>query len=71
MHEVYAVDILMSSGEGKAKEREARTTVYKRTDIQYSLKMKASRGKYRSLLLCHLVLKFLIFAHLPYALYSL
>ena len=52
VHEVYAIDILMSSGEGKAKEREARTTVYKKTDIQYSLKMKASRGKYCSLLLC-------------------
>jgi len=46
VHEVYAIDILMSSGEGKAKEREARTTVYKKTDIQYSLKMKASRVFY-------------------------
>ena len=71
VHEVYAVDILMSSGEGKAKEREARTTVYKRTDIQYSLKMKASRGKYFSMLLCYLVLGFLIFTHLPHALYGL
>ena len=45
VHEVYAVDILMSTGEGKAKEKDTRTTVYKRTEEQYSLKMKASRGR--------------------------
>jgi len=42
--EVYAVDIVMSTGEGKAKETEERTTVFKRSvDQNYSLKMKASR----------------------------
>jgi len=45
-HEVYAVDILISTGEGKAKEHETRTTVYKRTDMTYALKMKASRAFY-------------------------
>jgi len=45
-HEVYGVDILISSGDGKAKEHETRTTVYKRTDLQYALKMKASRAFY-------------------------
>ena len=45
IHEVYGVDILISTGDGKAKEREARTTVFKRTDLQYGLKMKASRRK--------------------------
>lgn len=45
LHEVYGVDILISTGEGKAKEKENRTTVYKRTDIHYGLKMKASRSK--------------------------
>ena len=44
LHEVYGVDVLISTGEGKAKERESRTTVYKRTDMQYGLKMKASRS---------------------------
>ena len=53
VHEVYAIDILMSSGEGKAKEKETRTTVYKRTEEQYSLKMKASRGMFSSSLFCH------------------
>jgi len=46
LHEVYGVDILISSGDGKAKEHETRTTVYKRTDLQYALKMKASRAFY-------------------------
>jgi len=46
LHEVYGVDVLISSGDGKAKEHETRTTVYKRTDLQYALKMKASRAFY-------------------------
>lgn len=44
VHEVYALDILVSTGEGKAKERDVRTTVYKKADLIYQLKMKASRG---------------------------
>ena len=44
-NEVYAVDIAMSTGEGKPKERDARTTVFKRAVEQsYRLKMKASRS---------------------------
>ncbi|CAG2199946.1 proliferation-associated protein 2G4-like [Mytilus galloprovincialis] len=43
VHEVYAVDVLVSSGEGKGRELETRTTVYKKKDIVYQLKMKASR----------------------------
>lgn len=43
-YEVYAIDILMSTGEGKSKEMDTRTTVYmKNEDIVYQLKMKASR----------------------------
>jgi len=43
-YDVFAVDIVMSSGEGKPKETESRTTVYKRAlDQNYLLKMKASR----------------------------
>ena len=44
VHEVYAIDILVSTGDGKAKEKDSRTTVYKRTPNMYSLKMKTSRG---------------------------
>jgi methionine aminopeptidase len=42
--EVYCIDILMSTGEGKSKESESRTTVYKRAvDQTYLLKLKAAR----------------------------
>lgn len=43
--EVYAVDVAMSTGDGKAKPAgELRTTVFKRNvETQYRLKMKASR----------------------------
>ncbi|KAH7721924.1 DNA-binding protein [Aphelenchoides avenae] len=44
-YEVYAIDVLVSTGEGKAKNLDTRTTVYKKTDdLVYSLKMKASRA---------------------------
>jgi len=43
-HDVYMIDAVMSSGDGKWREGEARTTVYKRTDEMYALKMKASRA---------------------------
>jgi len=44
LHEVYAIDILVSTGEGKGREIDTRTTVYKKTDEVYQLKMKASRA---------------------------
>eukprot|EP00471_Norrisiella_sphaerica_P011281 CAMPEP_0184493620 /NCGR_PEP_ID=MMETSP0113_2-20130426/26520_1 /TAXON_ID=91329 /ORGANISM="Norrisiella sphaerica, Strain BC52" /LENGTH=388 /DNA_ID=CAMNT_0026878949 /DNA_START=89 /DNA_END=1255 /DNA_ORIENTATION=+ len=44
-NEVYAIDIVMSSGDGKPKEFEQRMTVFKRDmDSTYQLKMKASRA---------------------------
>ncbi|XP_052807076.1 proliferation-associated protein 2G4-like [Mya arenaria] len=43
VHEVYGIDILISTGDGKGKELDTRTTVYKKKDIVYQLKMKASR----------------------------
>uniref|UniRef100_A0A3B4E9C7 Peptidase M24 domain-containing protein n=1 Tax=Pygocentrus nattereri TaxID=42514 RepID=A0A3B4E9C7_PYGNA len=45
VHEVYAVDVLVSTGEGKARDSGQRTTVYKRDPSkQYGLKMKTSRA---------------------------
>ena len=42
--EVYGVDVLIASTEdGKARSEEARTTIYKKSDIVYQLKMKTSR----------------------------
>lgn len=44
MNEVYAIDIVMSTGDGKAKETEIRTTVFKRAvEAQYSLKTQKAR----------------------------
>ncbi|KAM7006076.1 proliferation-associated protein 2G4a [Tautogolabrus adspersus] len=44
VHEVYAVDVLISTGEGKARDGGYRTTIYKRDPSkQYGLKMKTSR----------------------------
>jgi len=44
-NEVYAVDILItSSAEGKSKPGAARTSVYKKTDVRYELKMRTSRA---------------------------
>uniref|UniRef100_A0A671G6D9 Peptidase M24 domain-containing protein n=1 Tax=Rhinolophus ferrumequinum TaxID=59479 RepID=A0A671G6D9_RHIFE len=45
VHEVHAVDVLVSSGVGKAKDAGQRTTIYKREPSkQYGLKIKTSRA---------------------------
>lgn len=42
--EVYAIDVAMTTGDGKVKTGDLRTTVFKRNvDVTYRLKMKASR----------------------------
>eukprot|EP00930_Biecheleria_cincta_P066174 TRINITY_DN521_c0_g2_i1.p1 TRINITY_DN521_c0_g2~~TRINITY_DN521_c0_g2_i1.p1 ORF type:complete len:386 (+),score=110.37 TRINITY_DN521_c0_g2_i1:111-1268(+) len=44
MNEVYCLDVVMSTGEGKGKESELRHTVYKRApDVMYSLKTQKAR----------------------------
>eukprot|EP00941_MAST-03F_sp_MAST-3F-sp1_P003928 g3928.t1 len=44
LNEVYAIDICVTSGDGKLRESEERTTVFKRAiDEQYRLKRKSSR----------------------------
>mmetsp|Transcript_12416 Transcript_12416/g.29240 ORF Transcript_12416/g.29240 Transcript_12416/m.29240 type:complete len:387 (+) Transcript_12416:154-1314(+) len=44
LNEVYCVDIVMTTGDGKAKESENRTTVYKRAVEQsYTLKLQKAR----------------------------
>jgi curved DNA binding protein len=49
LHEVYAVDVLISTGEGKGRELDSKTTVFKKTDEVYQLKLKASRAFYSDL----------------------
>lgn len=42
--QVYGVNVLVSSGDGKVREQDLRTTVFKRNaNKNYQLKMKASR----------------------------
>jgi len=44
INQVYCLDIVMSSGEGKVKEIDCRTTVFKRAvDRNYQLKLQSSR----------------------------
>lgn len=44
-YEVYAVDVAMTTGDGKPRELDTRTTIFKRqVDKSYNLKMKASRA---------------------------
>lgn len=51
VNEAYVLDVVISSGEGKTKESELRTTVYKRAlDRNYSLKTKSARLFYSELL---------------------
>jgi len=43
--EAYVVNILMSTGSGRAKELDAKPTIYQRNvNTSYALKLKASRG---------------------------
>merc|ERR1712137_686441 len=45
VNEVYAIDMLISTGAGKSRDMDFRTTIYKREPDQvYQLKMKASRA---------------------------
>lgn len=45
-HEVYAMDVLISTGEGVGKEADTKVAIYKKTDETYQLKLKASRMFY-------------------------
>ncbi|ANB11096.1 Map2p [Sugiyamaella lignohabitans] len=44
--EVYGVDILVSTGDGKSRADETPTTVYKKADITYQLKLRTSRATF-------------------------
>lgn len=43
LYEVYAMDVLVSSGEGVGKEQSTKVSIYKKTEENYQLKLKASR----------------------------
>lgn len=44
VHEVYAMDVLISTGEGVGKEQDTKVAIFKKTDENYQLKLKASRA---------------------------
>lgn len=44
-NEVYCIDVVMSTGDGRAREMSTKETVYKRqVDVDYKLKLKTSRA---------------------------
>ncbi|KAG5450604.1 Proliferation-associated protein 2G4 [Clonorchis sinensis] len=43
LNEVWNIDILLSTGSGKPRDHKARTTIYKKNETLYQLKMKSSR----------------------------
>lgn len=45
-YEVYAMDVLISTGEGNGKELDTKVSIYKKTDVNYLLKLKASKAFY-------------------------
>lgn len=44
LHEVYAIDVLVSSGEGIGREKDTKVSIFKKTEENYQLKLKASRA---------------------------
>lgn len=51
VHDVFALDVFVSSGDGKTKESDVRCTVYKRAmDRSYNLKLKQSRQFFNDVL---------------------
>lgn len=44
IHEVYAIDVLVSSGEGVGREKDTKVSIYKKTEENYQLKLKTSRA---------------------------
>lgn len=43
-HEAYAIDVVVSTGEGKCREMDTKCTVFKRApDQKYNLRMKTAR----------------------------
>ncbi|CAO1400189.1 unnamed protein product [Diamesa hyperborea] len=45
-YEVYAMDVLVSTGDGAGKELDTKISIYKKTDVNYLLKLKASKAFY-------------------------
>jgi len=46
-HEVYGMDVVMTTGKGIGREVDTKVTIYKKTEAQYNLKLKCSKEFYR------------------------
>lgn len=58
-NEVYSLNIMLSSGEGKVKDSEHKAMVYQRNvNKSYALKMKSSRQAYSEINAKHTVFPF-------------
>jgi len=44
LHEVWAIDVLISTGEGIGREKDTRVAIFKKTEENYQLKLKTSRA---------------------------
>ena len=42
-HEVFAMDVTVSTGSGQSQEKEMKASVYRKTGVTFMLKMKTSR----------------------------
>ncbi|KAH8380291.1 hypothetical protein KR009_009787 [Drosophila setifemur] len=43
-YEVYAIDVIVSTGEGVGREKDTKVSIYKKSEENYMLKLKASRA---------------------------
>jgi len=46
-HEVYGMDVVMTTGKGIGRDVDAKVTIYKKTDEVYNLKLKCSKEFFR------------------------
>ncbi|KAL4121348.1 hypothetical protein QTP88_013878 [Uroleucon formosanum] len=57
-NEVYALDVLVSTGSGAARETTAKVSVFKKTEEVYPLKLRASRIFYTEVIQKHSIMPF-------------
>ena len=61
-NEVYAMDIVVTTGSGQSQEKDLKATVFRKTGVTYMLKMKTSRELLSQVTKSHSVMPF----HLNY-----
>lgn len=58
LNEVYAMDVLISTGDGVGKEQDTKVSIYKKTEENYQLKLKSSRNFFHEVKSKHGVMPF-------------